>query len=370
MKKSIALGSLIVALAVTASANATIEVDGATIEVVDMHLHPGHFGQMPAEAVGYLGAGAPGPARLFLPVIFEKLLDPYSTHIGIQEQTKMAGVDHAVLLAVYTHHTTGYFTNEQLISTLMDSRNVVGEDTPGPRNWAWGMVSINFFDGYLDPGVAESRLQAVESHLEAHRDLIIGIKLAHAHQHVAFDDTRYLGIYDVAAKYAVPVLLHTGFSPFPSSQTDPAYYDPSGLESVISHYDGAHGVPRVNFVLAHAGQGDARSVEHALQLAARYDNVYIDLSALKRPTLIDESGNESTETGHQYPYVVAEVKGRGLIPHALWSTDGAQFSGMIHDYLNLLVDEMKAAGYSVDELRAVLSGNFYGLYFAGATPSY
>jgi len=355
------------ALAASRPAEASIEVDGRTIEVVDMHLHPGRFSQMPVTAVDYLVDAAPGPARLFLPALFTLLQDPYAGHIGILEQTTMAGVDHAVLLAVYTHHTSGYFTNEQLEGVLTDPRNVSADTAPGRSTWAWGMVSVNFFDGYLDPGVAESRLQAAASFLARRRDLFIGIKLAHAHQAVAFDDSRYLGVYDVAAQHGVPVLLHTGFSPFPNSQTDPAFYDPQGLEAVVTNYDGAHGLPRVTFVLAHTGQGDGRSLEHSLALAQRHDNVYLELSALKRPLLIDESGQEVTQTDYQYPYVLAEVKARGLVPRTLWSTDGPQYSGMVRRYLLLLVEGMKSAGYTVDEIAAVLSGNFYTLYFANVS---
>jgi predicted TIM-barrel fold metal-dependent hydrolase len=274
----------------------------------------------------------------------------------------MAGVDHAVLLAVYTQLTSGYFTNKQLEEVLTDPRNVSADKTPGRTKWAWGLVSVNF-DGYLAPGVAEARLKAVDSYLQQRPDLFIGIKLAHAHQGVAFDDARYWGIYDVAAKRGVPVLLHTGFSPFPNSKTEPKYYDPKYLETVATKYDGTHGEPRVTFILAHTGQGDARSVEHALALAESHDNVYLDLSALKRPLLLDEEGKEVKRTDFQYPHVIAEVKQRGLVSRVLWSTDGPQYSGMVRRYLHLLVDEMRSAGYTVEEISAVLSGNFYSLFF-------
>jgi predicted TIM-barrel fold metal-dependent hydrolase len=276
-------------------------------------------------------------------------------------------VDHAALLSVYTQLTSGYFTNEHLEEILTDPRNVSQDDTPGRENWAWGLASINF-EGYLEPGVAEERLAAVDSYLERLPHLFLGIKLAHAHQGVAFDDERYWGIYDVAAKHGVPVLLHTGFSPFPNSMDEPRYYDPKYLETLVCNYDGGHDKPRVTFILAHTGQGDARSVEHALELAKAHDNVYIDLSALKRPLLRDENGQDVSRTDYQYPYVIAEVKKRGIVSHAMWSSDGPQYSGMERRYLNLLVEEMKTAGYTLDEIEAVLSGNFYRLFFADGPP--
>jgi len=353
---------LVAVLAASGAAYAGIVVDGRNIEVVDMHLHPGRFSQMPASAVDYLSNAAPGPARLFLPALFMRLQNPYAEHIGIKEQNGMAGVDHAVLLTVYTQLTSGYFTNEQMEEVLTDPRNVSGDTTPGRANWAWGLASINF-EGYLEPGVAEARLAAVDSYLERLPDLFIGIKLAHTHQGVAFDDDRYWGIYDVAAKHSVPVLLHTGFSPFPNSQDEPRYYDPQYLESLVCDYDGTHGKPRVVFILAHTGQGDARSVEHALELAEAHENIYIDLSALKRPQLRDENGQSVTQTEYQYPYVIAEVKKRGIVSRTMWSSDGPQYSGMERRYLGLLVEQMKSEGYTLDEIEAILSGNFYRLFF-------
>jgi hypothetical protein len=144
--------------------------------------------------------------------------------------------------------------------------------------FAWGLVSVNF-DDWTAP-VASERLRIVEAYLTARPDLFIGIKLAHAHQGVAFDDPAYQGIYEVAARQGVPVLLHTGFSPFPNSRTTPEYYDPDALEAVVSAFDGDHGLPRVELVLSHVGQGDGRAVNHALALAEAHDNVSLELSAL------------------------------------------------------------------------------------------
>lgn len=361
----ILLGALIAsATALVASqARATIEVDGKTLQVVDMHLHPGHFGQIPEGGVTFLAAATPAPTRLFAPALFEHLLDPYAEQVGVQAQTSWAGVDHAVLLAVYTHHTSGYFTNSQLEEALVDKRNVSTDPDPNRKPWAWGMVSIDYFDGFEGAGVAEARLKALSSFFEKRRDLFIGIKLAHAHQAVAFDDPQHMGVYDVAATHKVPVLLHTGFSPFPNSMTDPAYYDPQGLENVVLNYDGNHGLGRVNFVLSHVGQGDARAVEHALQLAEKHDNVYLEVSALKRPLLIDDKGNPVQATEYQYPYVLEQIKVRKLISRTMWATDGPQFSGMVRSYLQIMVQGMKDAQYTVDEIAALLSGNFYSLYF-------
>ena len=185
---------------------------------------------------------------------------------------------------------------------------------------------------------------------------MIGIKLAHAHQRVRLDDAAYEGVYAIAAELGVPVLLHTGLSPFPGTETEPSYYDPTHLESVVARFKD------VDFVLSHVGQGDERAVNRAIDLAAAHDNVWLELSALGRPPLLDEQGGAATTTEPQYPAVLAAIRDRGLVMRALFASDGPQYSGAVRGYLTKLVAGMRAAGYSPAEIEAVLAGNFVRLF--------
>ena len=56
---------------------------------------------------------------------------------------------------------------------------------------------------------------------------MIGIKLAHAHQHFRMDDPTYFGIYQVSSDLKKPVYLHTGSSPFPGTSSEAPYTDPT-----------------------------------------------------------------------------------------------------------------------------------------------
>ncbi|MBZ0231966.1 MAG: amidohydrolase [Deltaproteobacteria bacterium] len=344
-------------------ATASIVVDGRTLPVVDMHLHAGDYATMAPTGKAFIAANLPPAFALYAPELFDRLNDPYAPHVGIAAQTELAGVDHAVLYAVYTQHTTGYFTNEALEAALLDARNATDGDAP----WAFGFASIDF-DGW-DTDVAGERLEALRSYFVAHPQLFKGIKLAHAHQQVPFTDPAYQGVYQVAAEVGVPVLLHTGFSPFPGAATDPAYYDPLGLEAVITTFDGEHGAGRVEFVLSHVGQGDARAVAHALDLAAAHDNVWLELSALGRPLAVGLDGEPVTSTEPQYPYVIAQIRARGLIARTLFATDGPQFSGAVRTYLQRIVAGMQDAGYTTDEIAAVLAGNVSRLCGMDVAPS-
>jgi hypothetical protein len=339
-------------------------VDPENLGTVDMHLHPGDFGRIPSATKQFIIQSTPGFTRLYSPSILADALDPYAPYLGIKAQTERAGVSHAVIFAVYTQKTTGFETNEDVEKLLTDPRNKAADGLP----WAWGLASVNFFDGFLkDDGsvnheVADARFKTLSSYFERRRDLFIGIKLAHPHQQVAFDDARYLGVYDVANRHGVPVYLHTGFSPFPGAKNEPAYYDPLGLENVIRN------LPAVRFILGHVGQGDARSVNHALDLAAKYPNVYIEISALKRPILIDLHGHEVDEVGEsdQYKYVLEQVKERKIVAKTIFGSDGPQSPGMVKSYVKLMEDTMKDKGYTAAEIQQVMAGNFARVYFPSA----
>jgi hypothetical protein len=329
-----------------------VVIGDRTVPVIDMHLHAGDYGAMSASGKAFVTAGLPPFLLPYAPALLDRLSEPYAPHVGIAAQTALAEVGNAVLYAVYTPGTTGYFTNEQLAAALLDPRNVAAGGGP----WAWGFASIDF-DGWTED-LAGDRLAALRSYLATYPELFVGIKLAHAHQGVRFDDAEYQGVYQVAADTGVPVLLHTGLSPFPGTRDDPAYYDPRNLEAIVTTFDGTQGAGRVDFVLSHVGQGDARAVAHALDLAEAHDNVWLELSALGRPLLVDADGAPATGSEPQYPAVLAAIRARGLVGRTLFASDGPQFSGAVRTYLGRIVQGMQDAGYSVDEIEQVLSGNF------------
>ena len=333
------------------------EANGTSFEVVDMHLHVSEPQSQVASGIASLLDQLPTQAVMYFPATATLTLDPYGQHLGIKSHLEEAGVAHGVILSTYTHHTIGFAENSLLESMLNDPRNT----TQDGSRWAWGMASINF-DDFDNPAISTTRLAALASYFEKRPDLFIGIKLAHAHQGVSFNDPLYTELYDIAATHDVPVLLHTGFSPFPNTMTEPEYYDPASLESVVQAYEGKEGGPKVNFVLSHVGQGDARAIEHSLAMAEVYDNVWLELSAINRPLLIDADGNAVDSDEAMHTYVLSEIKARGLIQKSIFATDGPQYFGKVQAYLKLLTEAMVDLGYNNTEIQAVLADNFYRCY--------
>ena len=351
MMLSVALAAMLTPLA-----TAGVIIDGVELEVVDAHLHvlesPGDFNlvgkasiikQLPEFVVPYY-SGVAG-----------QIGNPYAPHLGVADQLDWAGVDRGVLLATYTHHTVAFTSNRHVESLVWDERNVAADG----RARFLGMASVNL-DDFGDEAVRSRRLDMLASYLADPR--MIGIKLAHAHQSVAFSDPVLDDLYALAAEAGVPVLMHTGLSPFPGTQTDAEYTNPSGLEDTIARFDGRGEDGRVEFILSHIGTADARAVEAALELAASYDNVWLEVSALNQELIYELDGSESTVEGPQHPWVMADILEMGLVDRTLFATDGPQQSGKIKRYLDAIIVSMQAAGYTTDDMARVLSGSFYDCF--------
>lgn len=96
-----------------------------------------------------------------------------------------------------------------------------------------------------------------------------GVKLHPEMQRFYPDDERAMPVYEACARLGLPVIFHAG-----RSGIEPEFLRPYALlrryERPIREF------PQVQFVLGHAG---ARDVEEAVQLARKYDNVWLELSS-------------------------------------------------------------------------------------------
>lgn len=95
--------------------------------------------------------------------------------------------------------------------------------------------------------------------LEENRELVYGIKLHPFHSRVAPDDPRAEKVYEIARKYHLPVVSHTG-----------------GCEEArsIHLYNAAIKHPEISFVMVHMDLGTDNS--EAIELLGKADNLYGD----------------------------------------------------------------------------------------------
>ena len=79
----------------------------------------------------------------------------------------------------------------------------------------------------------------------------------------------------------------------------------------------------------------------------RYPNVYLEPGAL---------GAERAELVLQD--YLARIREAGLVEKLLYGSAGPQFPGYVKSHLDAFVAGMQEAGYTTDEMRLILAGNF------------
>jgi len=301
-------------------------IDGERLPVIDVHLHTGTWDGSPPRFQARLSERVPNGFKWTLAYLTDRWLS--AEHI--LSQLDGAGITGAGIFAVYSPHTTGIAPNELVAE-------VVAVD---PRR-LFGFASIRVDQWNRD---STRQLAALARDLTT-LDNMIGVKLAHAHQQFRFDDPRYFEIYDIAGRLGKPVYLHTATSPNPGTRLEPAYTDPYYLESAIRRY------PDTVFILGHAGWDSYNRkltyVDACIDLAQRYDNVYLEPGAL---------GAE--RAAEVLPDFVRRIRAGDVTHKLIYGSDGPQYPGYIESHLANFVAAMKDAGYTKDEMRLILAGNF------------
>ena len=301
-------------------------VQGQRLAVVDMHLHTGTWETMTPQFQARVAERVPRALRWIMPYVTPFTLNGKA----ILRELDSAGISAGGVFALYSPHSTGIASNEL----------VAREIALNPKR-LYGFASLRVDQWNVNgPG----QLAKLESDLQ-NLDNFVGIKLAHAHQQFRFDDERFYAIYEIAGRLKKPVYLHTGTSPNPGTRLEPPYADPAYLEEAIRRY------PDTIFILGHTGYDSDRQAltftDSALRLAGQYPNAYLEPGALgaKRAegVLADFLGR---------------VKAAGLTGKMIYGSDGPQQPGYVKSHLERFVAGMEQAGYTVDDMRAILSGNF------------
>lgn len=306
-----------------------VVVEGERLAVVDMHLHPGEWESIPPATREFLASRFPFPFNTDPAGLAADILSPE----GLVSELDKAGVSVGVLMAVYSPATVGIASNE-----------LVEADVEFRPDRFYGLASLRVDRWNED---AQAELDRLEQALG--QPGMIGVKLAHAHMHFRMDDPAYDGIYALAGQLGKPVYLHTGTSPFPGTASEPQYTDPAYLEPSIAAF------PETIFILGHLGYDFFGheldpGLATCIALAQQYPNVYLEPSALGSKT--------SDPTGENLPEAMRRMREAGLVDRIIYGSDGPQSPGFVLGYLERTVEAMQRGGYSVDEMREVLSGNF------------
>jgi predicted TIM-barrel fold metal-dependent hydrolase len=302
-----------------------VEIDGQRLAVIDMHLHTGTWEMSPPRFQQRLSGRVPTGFKWTM-----KLFTDWNLKGDrILGQLDNAGINAGAIFALWSPATTGIATHEY-----------VAEQVAADPQRLFGFASLRVDRWNQDGG---EQLRMMEEAIEQYG--MVGIKLAHGHQQIRLDDRRFYGIYEVAARQGTPVYLHTGTSPNPGTRTEPPYCDPAYLEEAIRLHPGAV------FILGHSGYDSFNQAltytDSAIDLAARYPNVYLEPGAL---------GAERAEAV-RLDYL-ERVKTAGVIEKLIYGSDGPQFPGYLKSHLEAFIAGMVEAGYSADDMRLILADNF------------
>ncbi len=305
-----------------------VDYDGERLSIIDMHLHPGEWEGIPPRTQDLIATRFPFPLGLNATATSRGVLSSE----GIVAQLDKGGVASAGIFAVYAPRSVGVATNELVASYLAEY----------PERFH-GFASLRVDDW---ANQRDTELQRLDDALSI--EGMVGVKLAHAHQRFRMDDPAYYGIYEVAARHAAPIYLHTGTSPFPGAQTAEPYCNPRYLEDAIASH------PDTVFIIGHLGHDavarDVGFLDEALDLAARYANVYLEPSALAK------TGDAVTEDNM---YIAMQrIQALGLERKVIYGSDGPQSPGFVGDNVERTVAVMQALGFEAAEAQAILSGTF------------
>lgn len=324
---------LVMGTMVTGSALATDPlgalIDGQRVPVVDMHIHIGQWAMIPPRAQRRNLERMPRPVRAYVVPVFDSLISAS----GVVSQLDSAEVNLGVVFASFFPHTSG----------VADNKFVAEQVRLQPKRLV-ALASLR-----VDQWNRDSAAQLVELERALTEDGMIGIKLAPPHAQHRLDDERLYPIYEMAARLRKPLYVHTGTSPFPGTRQEQPYANPAYLETAIAKYPGAV------FVLGHAGYDTANHtlgyLEECIALVKRYPNVHMEMGALGSP-----KADELTRPA------IARFRAAGVVDRVLYGSDGPQAPGYVRKHLERTLQAMRAEGYSLDDMRAVLAGNFLRVF--------
>jgi predicted TIM-barrel fold metal-dependent hydrolase len=336
----------------------TPQYQSQPVEVIDIHQHVGD-----AERMGPLGKKfvletlpkwlPEGLKNWSLSTYAQLLLQPFTPVLGVRQSCLDAGLSLCGLMAVYAPLTWGTYDNESIIKILDDHRN---RGPNGELSYFFGMASLNPENF---PSGAKQELSNLRKAL-AH-PWMKGIKLAFVHNELPLDDQQFEGIYAIAREFKVPVYHHIGTSPirkmkdFDTDQQRKNYLraaDPTGLSWAIERY------PDVPFVLGHMGfdfnkEGFDFS-EDVYSLAAKYPNVYLEISAFGL-AMYDSDGKFLDSA-------LKRLKTMGLLNRVIFGSDASGLPGSTEQYVKLTLKSMERAGYTIEDVRAVMAENARRIY--------
>lgn len=230
--------------------------------IIDFHIHlalPEHEHPWVLE---WMQSNYPDGAQAFDAFVREKL-NPANLRRYLQDND----IDYAIGLAELSPISVGWTSNEY-VGELCATVNKLPDPDSGPKGRLIPFANINPFlvndlAGELERLVKEFGFG--------------GIKVLPTYHNHYPNDARMYPLYAKAQELGLPMLVHTGSSVFKGSRIK--YGDPLLLDDVAVDF------PDLTILMAHCGR--PFWYEHAVWMARRHPNVYMEVSGLPAKKLLD-----------------------------------------------------------------------------------
>lgn len=230
----------------------------ASEPIIDFHVHINPWNRLNVDALKVLQKTQPGFAK-----IQEYIDDPDTFVEHMDEQ----GLDKVALINYVAPEVMGY---KQDINQWVHDYTTDAPDRLIPF-------------GSLDPThMADKRSARIQVEDLLFKLEIKGIKIHPPHMLVHPNDYQVgagalATLYEMCEDEAVPIMFHTGTSIFPGARNK--FGDPMGLDDVAVDF------PRLKIVMAHGGR--PLWTDTAFFLVRRHPNVWMDISSIPPPKLLD-----------------------------------------------------------------------------------
>lgn len=153
-----------------------------------------------------------------------------------------------------------------------------------------------------------------------------GIKLNPLFNNYVPDNPIVHPVMEVAKRYGVPVLIHSGHPPWSL---------PWSFERLAASF------PEVTIVMAHMGHGHIIYINGALDVAEDYKNIYVDTAGMTMHSKIKEAVERLGENRVMY--------GSDLpLGHPAWEIPKVQVSGLEENLLHRVLYENAERVYKLD----------------------
>lgn len=197
---------------------------------------------------------------------------------GFNEAAKLAGHENTS-----AHYLQTCTDNDIVFSIAMgnaeDEVSFCGGSTPRVPNLAGKFnykeynqpQSIGYCCGVKSDELTRDNAEktALEFERYVNTPQCVGIKLYPGYQHVYVYDSVHYPLYELARKYDLPVVIHTGDTSKATAILK--YAHPLTVDEIAVRY------PDIRFVIAHCGNP---WLVDAVEVAAKNDNVFLELSGL------------------------------------------------------------------------------------------